>query len=434
LIRTLLENFPLAPGEILPDEELPRYALGKLIPKIALKPATEASLSAILRQAAEYRIPLQFWGAGAGRARRLRPQAYELAIDLRNLNRIISHDPDNFTITLQAGVGLGELQAGLEKRGQFFPFNPPAGGAATLGGLAAEGESGPWQWGYGSLRDLILGMKLALAGGDIVSFGGKTMKNVAGYDVGKLLIGSRGTLGAIVELTLRLFSRPEKFTTLLLPADSLGAALQEAERGRAGSAAGVQLLSPAAAARVAGPLGLAFPAGCWLCAVDLLGDEEVVEAGLRKLATSAAVRLEDDLRRRCWQNIAEILQVSPAEGIILQAVLPPAAMKDWGELCLAGSVAGSSSCRGELVICPGTGRAWVALCGEREILWRLAADFALEAKRRGGGLALRAAPEDWPALSGEKCSGKYFSLRGGIKQVFDPENILSPGVFLGEGQ
>jgi FAD/FMN-containing dehydrogenase len=131
------------------------------------------------------------------------------AFDLTAFNRLIEHKPEDMTATAEAGLTLAGLQRQLALRGQWLPVDPPRAESLTLGALLATNASGPRRFGYGTIRDYVIGLKVALADGRIVSSGGKVVKNVAGYDLAKLFIGSRGSLGVIVEATFKLRPLPE---------------------------------------------------------------------------------------------------------------------------------------------------------------------------------------------------------------------------------
>ena len=125
------------------------------------------------------------------------------------LSSVVDYDPANQVISVGAGMPLGTLQELLAKNGQWLPLRPPLHQKHTLGGIAALGLWGPERLRYGAPRDLLLGLKFVSGTGQLISAGGKVVKNVAGYDLTRLLTGSAGTLGLITELTLRLLAVPE---------------------------------------------------------------------------------------------------------------------------------------------------------------------------------------------------------------------------------
>jgi glycolate dehydrogenase FAD-binding subunit len=167
-------------------------------------PTTREELAAALAHAGESGTPVRFRGGGTklGWA----PAAPEGAIELctAGLTKIVEHNAGDLTAVLEAGVPLAEAQALFAKEGQRLALDPPDTGGATIGGLVATGDTGPLRGRYGGPRDLVVGMRVALSDGTLAKSGGKVIKNVAGYDIAKLFGGSFGTLGAIVEVSVRL--------------------------------------------------------------------------------------------------------------------------------------------------------------------------------------------------------------------------------------
>ena len=139
----------------------------------------------------------------------------DLCISLEKLNRVLDYQPANLTVRAEAGITLDALNATLAQHGQYLPLDPPCPSRATIGGILATNASGPLRARYGAARDLLIGIRVALTHGEIVRGGGQVVKNVAGYDLPKLFIGSLGTLGIIVEATFKLAPLPKKTATLL---------------------------------------------------------------------------------------------------------------------------------------------------------------------------------------------------------------------------
>lgn len=137
-------------------------------------------------------------------------------VSLTKMNALIEHDVADLNVTVQAGVGLAQLQKNLKKANQFLPLEGFSSDKRTLGGIIATNTPGFWQPGYGNCRDMVLGVKVVLPDGTIIRAGGKTVKNVAGYDLSKLFIGTFGTLGIIAEITFKLFPIPAKSQTTVL--------------------------------------------------------------------------------------------------------------------------------------------------------------------------------------------------------------------------
>ena len=138
-------------------------------------------------------------------------------LDTRGHAGIVDYEPSELVVTARCGTPLSELHEVLAKQGQFLPFEPPSfGPAATLGGCIAAGLSGPRRASAGSVRDFVLGATILDGRGQLLAFGGRVMKNVAGYDVSRLLAGSLGTLGLILEVSLKVLPRPATELTLTL--------------------------------------------------------------------------------------------------------------------------------------------------------------------------------------------------------------------------
>jgi glycolate oxidase FAD binding subunit len=137
----------------------------------------------------------------------------ELELSTAALDRIVEHNAGDLTAVLEAGVPLARAQATFREAGQMLALDPPDPGGATIGGVVAANDSGPLRTRYGGPRDLVVGMRVALADGTVAKSGGKVIKNVAGYDLAKLFTGSFGTLGAILEVSVRLHPLPPSTAT-----------------------------------------------------------------------------------------------------------------------------------------------------------------------------------------------------------------------------
>jgi glycolate oxidase FAD binding subunit len=177
----------------------------------------EAALATCIetvRAAASARKPLRLRGGGSKDflAERLEGDV----LDTRGLSGIRSYEPSELVVTVGAGTPLAQLEATLAERGQCLPFEPPRfGGEPTVGGMVAAGLAGPARASVGSVRDFVLGLALVNGRGELLTFGGQVMKNVAGYDVSRLMAGSFGTLGLIVEASLKVLPRAPAEATLL---------------------------------------------------------------------------------------------------------------------------------------------------------------------------------------------------------------------------
>ncbi|WP_221047712.1 glycolate oxidase subunit GlcE [Methylogaea oryzae] len=174
-----------------------------------------AELQAAVEQAYRHHRPLAILGSGS-KAFLGRPLAGE-ALPVAGHRGILHYEPSELVLTARAGTPLAEIEAALAQHGQMLAFEPPHHGpGATLGGTVACGLSGPRRPYSGSVRDFVLGVKILNGKGEILRFGGEVMKNVAGYDVSRLMAGAHGTLGVLLEISLKVLPQPEAETTLRL--------------------------------------------------------------------------------------------------------------------------------------------------------------------------------------------------------------------------
>jgi len=209
----------------------PADAVGGLTPSFVASPASTQEAAALLAAAASSGLAVVPRGAGTGLGWGLPPSACDLVVDVRGMDQVIEHAAGDLVVRVQAGATFGGVASVLAKAGQELALDVPAD--ATIGGVVATGTAGPRRLRYGSPRDLLIGVTAVRADGVVAHAGGKVVKNVAGYDIGKLLAGSQGTLALITEATFRLHPLPEAVayvTAEFGPAqrDAAAAALQAA--------------------------------------------------------------------------------------------------------------------------------------------------------------------------------------------------------------
>ena len=217
----------LGPGGVQDGAGIEPYVLGGMTPEAVLFPADEEELSSILRLASAEGKALVPWGGGTMQHLGYWPSRLDWVIGTRRLSGVVEYQEADFVITARAGTTLGELNAFLQEHQQHLPLDPPEGDSATLGGIAAANASGPLRLGFGTPRDLILGMRVLLADGRPITFGARVVKSVAGYDLNKLYIGSLGILGVVSEITFKLYSQAAGEGSLL-------AGFGESEKAQAG--------------------------------------------------------------------------------------------------------------------------------------------------------------------------------------------------------
>jgi glycolate oxidase FAD binding subunit len=178
-------------------------------------PATFEEAAGLLGRAARDGLSVRARGAGTKLAWGRPVTDPDIEISTAELGRVVEHNAGDLTAIVQAGVRLADAQAAFAEAGQMLALDPPLGDgdAATIGGIVATGDTGPLRHRYGGVRDLLLGISVALADGTVATAGGKVIKNVAGYDLAKLFAGSFGTLGVVLQVVVRLHPRPRATAT-----------------------------------------------------------------------------------------------------------------------------------------------------------------------------------------------------------------------------
>jgi len=181
-------------------------AVAGVVPSFVASPSSTAEVSALLREAAAARLAVVPRGTGTGLAWGAPPSRCDLVVDLRSMDQVVEHEAGDLVARVQAGATIGQLAVAFGSAGQQLALDVPA--EATVGGVVATGTAGPRRFRYGAPRDLLIGITVVRADGVVAHAGGKVVKNVAGYDLGKLFAGSQGTLGVITEAAFRLHPRP----------------------------------------------------------------------------------------------------------------------------------------------------------------------------------------------------------------------------------
>ncbi len=212
----------------------PGDAVAGVRPGYAASPASVAEASALLAAAARLGLTVVARGSGSRLGWGAPPRHCDLVVDTLLMNRVVEHAAGDLVARVQAGAGLARVGEALASAGQQLALDAPDGaGSATIGGTLATGAAGPRRLRYGTPRDLVIGITVVRADGTVASSGGKVVKNVAGYDLGKLFAGSHGTLGLIVEAVFRLHPLPAAaaYTTMDAPDPAAAARAAAAAAG-----------------------------------------------------------------------------------------------------------------------------------------------------------------------------------------------------------
>ena len=211
-------------------EALASHAVEGVVPSAVVAPGSVESLAATVQMASDLGYAVIPRGGGTKMDFGHPPSRADIVVSLERLNRIVAHEPADQTATVEAGITMAGLQAGLGKRGQYLPLDPPHGDAGTLGGALATNASGVLRTAFGTARDLVIGARVVQADGTVVRSGGQVVKNVAGYDLNKMYIGSLGTLGILAEVNLKLQPLPAAGRLLIGTMAEIGEAAECAFR------------------------------------------------------------------------------------------------------------------------------------------------------------------------------------------------------------
>ena len=205
------------------------YAVQGVVPACVVAPGSLEELSAVMQVAYERRAAVVPWGGGTQQYIGSPPARVDLLVRTERLNRVLIHEPDDLTISVEAGITLGALRELTARHGPMLPLDPPLAGRATIGGLLATAADGPRRLGYGTLRELTIGIAVVEASGRISRGGGMVVKNVSGFDMMKLYLGSLGTLAIIASANFKLLPIPRAAATLLCTFDDPVAAFAAIE-------------------------------------------------------------------------------------------------------------------------------------------------------------------------------------------------------------
>jgi glycolate oxidase FAD binding subunit len=423
---------------------LDAYRVDDRTPWAVVVPGDIEQVAAVLALAHREELAVIPWGGGTTMAMGHLPERLDLVLSLAQLNRVLEHEPADLTATVQAGITMAALQAHLGSRRQWWPIDPPLSAAATVGGVLATNASGPKRLLYGTARDLLIGLTVVHADGVISKAGGKVTKNVTGYDMMKLYIGSLGTLAVIAEATLKLRPLPPSQELVWSIFTNREAAAATAQRLLSGGLLpnAIELINPPVTAWLRQTLdGLEGSEG-WSLIVGIDGAEGAVVRQRRdidalshaggaiscwtgpddgRLWQALQSRFRPDDTARMERVVIRVGTVRTQVGAILDQLTALATRVNAPcELCAHfgnGLIYGGFPLHG----------AGEALTDLAQALMEIRGDLA--SKR--GYLVVESAP---PSLKAQfDCWGDVGSqaeVMAGLKRTFDPRRILNPGRFV----
>jgi glycolate dehydrogenase FAD-binding subunit len=383
---------------------------------LLVDPGTEQELADVLRCANERGLSVIPQGGSTKANWGNPPTRADIILSTRRMDRILEHAWADLTVTAEAGCSIGNLHNALAQHGQRLAIDPLWPERTTVGGLISTNDSGSLRLRFGSIRDLIIGITLALPDGTLASSGGKVVKNVAGYDLPKLATGAFGTLGVITRAVFRLHPLPQNRRTLTISCGDIDQAchllLQIQDSKFAHTALQLRIDSEAGTPE----LDILFE--------GTVAGIDAQEQQLRKLAPSAKIELSSDdpwqLRQALWADAnSAIAKISVLPSEIADAVRS------------VQQTSSSNSCRWAAVIqAIGIGALRLSSHGGQSIHSALTA-LRSSLESRSGSLVLLRRVQNLPAFDAWGTTADAQGLMSAVKQQFDPKHILNPGRFVG---
>lgn len=410
------------------------------VPQGVVAPATSEQVAAVLRYAADHHLAVIPRGNGTKLSLGNPPHRYDLALCLRELHHVIHYEPADLTISVEAGMRFGDFQNLVGQNGLWLPLDPSGGAESSIGGIIAANAAGPLRQGFGGPRDMVLGLKMATTDGKLVKTGGRVVKNVAGFDLGKLLTGSLGTLGVMVEASLKLFPKPPECATFALRPGTLGIA-RDLRRSILRSPLDplrLMLIDSPAAALLGEPAGGTETPGVQLW-MEVGGSHRVIERcmlELRQMASAAGVPLvRMDGADEAWQRMADLapwLRQKYRDVTVLKAALPLVASEEF----LSRAQQESDAERVPLASFAQVGVGVVHLCALQETTSTGVEGWVGRLRQAAADLRGALVIEHCPAELKNRidvwgAGGNDLGVMRQMKAVWDPHEVLSPGRFLG---
>ncbi|MFS8530916.1 MAG: FAD-binding oxidoreductase [Sphaerobacter thermophilus] len=423
-----MQNLDALPAEIA-RRDPQDYAVDGVVPAVALAPTTVEEVSACLAAANDAGLGVIPWGGGSHMGLGNLPASYDVALDLRALDGVAHHEPDDLTISVRAGCTIAELDRHLAEHGQVLPVDVARPESATIGGVVAAGLAGPRRFGYGSLRDLLIGITVVLPDGRIAKGGGMVVKNVSGFDMMRLYYGSLGSLAVITQVNMKVIPRPRAQRSVVARFPTLTAAVEAAEAVRTSQLVPTAIVVLDEGATRRAELPDARWSLCLRCEappVAVVRQAERIAAAVRNGAEAAEI-VENDETTGLWQRIALALDAAPAADTIgvrvgaapsQLSVVAEAAANELAALDLAT----------ELTLDLGSGLCYVRAMGEPAAMrraWEELAQLGLHATLLTAPHGIKSDTD----VFGRKPAG--FETMRALKAEFDPRGTLNRGRFIG---
>jgi glycolate oxidase FAD binding subunit len=448
---TRLEEISGAAHVFTEQTDVESRQVNGLCPSAVVRPADVAQIAEIIRFAAAEQLAVIPCGGGTKLGIGSPPLRYDIALDVSRLNRVLAYDARDLTLGVEPGIRIEDLLRVLGEQKQFLPLAVPFSDRATIGGIVAANSSSPLRHAYGGVRDFCLGMEFVTGEGTVAKSGGRVVKNVTGYDLHKLLIGSLGTLAVITRVNFRTFPLPPSQGTF-------AASFSDAEAAFSFCRAIAHSVLTPQMVEVAGPSAahLLFSSDTtarveprmWSVIVSAAGQPEVVDRLAHELGHMASksaaeefMPLGDSAAQSILTRIREfpkiVLEAAPSATIFRIGSIPTAMAGLLGELAGVATrnrldlitLTRASGIVYAAFLPPEGGLSTITAminmarevfqtCGKPEIDASAMIEWCPpEVKRAGGGV--------WGPPRND------FALMRRVKAAFDPRGVLSPGRFAG---
>ncbi|WAL60937.1 FAD-binding oxidoreductase [Thermocoleostomius sinensis] len=386
-------------------------------------PETQEMLGEVIAWVDRHRCPVLICGSASKLHWGGLATGIQLVISTARLNRLVDHAVGDLTVTAEAGMKLSDLQAQLATAGQFLAIDPAYPDTATLGGIVATADTGALRQRYGSVRDMLIGLSIVRSDGQIAKAGGRVVKNVAGYDLMKLFTGSYGTLGAIAQVSFRIYPLPPASQTVFLTGKPESIANATATLLASGlSPVAIELVTPEVASVLINKQAMGLIVRFQSLDVSVAEQTEYLQQLGQTIGLHSQVFPGSD-EQPLWQQLQEQMQAYPQETEITCkiGVLPSNAVDMLSKL---GHLAPLSF--GLIHAASGLG----LLRFDTLSLEQLAQARAL-CQVEGGFLSVLAAPVAFKqSIDVWGYVGNAFATMKNLKQQFDPENLFSPHRFV----
>ncbi len=413
------------------------YSVDGILPRLIVTPTTVEAVAQSMALIHQHSLAVLPRGGGSrmnlgGLAERI-----DVLLETNTITRLLEHEAPDLTCHVEAGITLADLQAQLATKGQRLSLDPPDAQQATVGGLLASNASGPKRLRYGTARDLVIGLRVVQANGEIARSGGRVVKNVAGYDLNKLYIGSLGTLGVIVEANFKLHPLPSAERTLLLTYSNAQDAMHTviAVTGSLLTPSALELIDAGAASDMTDFFGFNLPTNGYTLAVNFEGSLSAIERQIdetRLLARKHNALMGEDLEGEEQDRFWDIVREHTQGSLTCKVAVPVSQVAEYLEH--VEQVCHQHKLEAAIVVHAGNGILYVELRpGDATArLVEAIAALRLHATEARGNLVVERCPVELKRLIniwGEPRSDFHMMQR--LKQQFDPAGTFVKGRFLG---